>query len=54
MYVVEGYSHQEIAELLGISENTSRSQLARARHLLQQKLVHLKIADRHEVGIAGK
>ena len=54
MYVVEGYSHQEIAELMGISENTSRSQLARARQLLQQKLVHLKITDRHEVGIAGK
>lgn len=54
MYVVEGYSHQEIAEILGISENTSRSQLARARQLLQQKLVHLKITDRHEVGIVGK
>lgn len=54
MYVVEGYNHQEIAEILGISENTSRSQLARARQLLQQKLVHLKITDRHEVGILGK
>lgn len=54
MFVVEGYNHQEIAEILGISENTSRSQLARARQLLQQKLVHLKITDRHEVGIVGK
>lgn len=35
MYVVEGYSHKEIAEVLGISEVTSRSQLQRARTMLQ-------------------
>ena len=38
MYVVEGYSHKEIAEELGISEVTSRTQLSRARTLLQEKL----------------
>lgn len=38
MYVVEGYSHREIAEELGISETTSRSQLLRARTLLQSKI----------------
>lgn len=38
MYVVEGYSHKEIAEALGISENTSRSQLLRARAMLQEKI----------------
>ena len=38
MYVVEGYSHKEIAEELGISETTSRSQLQRARMLLQSKI----------------
>lgn len=38
MYVVEGYSHKEIGEALGISENTSRSQLLRARTLLQSKI----------------
>ena len=38
MYVVEGYSHKEIADELGISENTSRSQLQRARVLLQSKI----------------
>jgi RNA polymerase sigma factor (sigma-70 family) len=38
MYVVEGYSHSEIAQQLGISETTSRSQLLRARALLQAKL----------------
>lgn len=38
MYVIEGYSHKEIAEALGISETTSRSQLQRARMLLQSKI----------------
>ena len=38
MYVLEGYSHKEIAEELGISETTSRSQLQRARSLLQSKI----------------
>jgi len=38
MYVLEGYSHKEIAECLGISEVTSRSQLQRARALLQTKI----------------
>lgn len=36
--VIEGYSHKEIAELLEVSESTSRSQLARARKMLQKKL----------------
>lgn len=38
MYAVEGYSHKEIAEILGISEVTSRSQFSRARALLQSKI----------------
>jgi len=38
MYVIEGYSHKEISEELGISEATSRSQLQRARTLLQSKI----------------
>ena len=38
MYVVDGYAHKEIAETLGISENTSRSQFFKARKLLQKKL----------------
>ena len=36
LYVVEGYSHKEIAEMLEISEGTSKSQLARARYLLME------------------
>lgn len=36
LYVVEGYSHKEVAEMLNISEGTSKSQLARARYLLME------------------
>jgi RNA polymerase sigma-70 factor (ECF subfamily) len=35
MYVVEGYTHRQIAENLGISEGTSKSQLSRAKIILQ-------------------
>jgi RNA polymerase sigma-70 factor (ECF subfamily) len=42
LYVIEGYSHQEIGELLGISENTSKSQLSRARMSLQHKIIQHK------------
>lgn len=38
LYVIEGYSHKEIGELLGISEGTSKSQLARAKSILQKKV----------------
>jgi RNA polymerase sigma factor (sigma-70 family) len=38
LYAIEGYNHPEIAELLDIAEGTSKSQYARARGLLQQKL----------------
>jgi RNA polymerase sigma-70 factor (ECF subfamily) len=38
LYVLEGFKHKEIAKLLGISENTSKSQLLRARNILQKKL----------------
>ena len=38
LFVVEGYSHAEIAAMLGISESTSRSQLVYAKALLKQKL----------------
>lgn len=36
LYVVEGYSHKEIADLLGVKEGTSKSQLARAKEMLAQ------------------
>lgn len=38
LHIIEGYSHLEIADLLGISESTSRSQLTRARKMLQKKI----------------
>lgn len=41
LYAIEGYTHKEIAEMLSISEGASKSQLSRARHWLQQRLVHL-------------
>ncbi|MDZ7934771.1 MAG: sigma-70 family RNA polymerase sigma factor [Emticicia sp.] len=42
LYAIEGYNHLEIAEMLGISEGTSKSQLSRARVMLQAKLVKLE------------
>lgn len=36
LYAIEGYSHSEIAEMMGITESTSKSQLHRARALLQK------------------
>lgn len=38
LYVIEGYSHKEISEMLKISEGTSKSQLARARYILQKQI----------------
>jgi RNA polymerase sigma-70 factor (ECF subfamily) len=40
--VIEGYSHKEIADMLEISENTSKSQLSRARAALQKMLKSIK------------
>ena len=41
MYVVEGYKHKEIAEILEIDINTSKSQLSRAKKYLQRELIAL-------------
>lgn len=38
LHAVEGYKHQEIAEMLDISESTSKSQLFKARKWLQERL----------------
>lgn len=46
LYAVDGYTHKEIADELGISEGTSKSQLARARKIIQENL--LKISTRYE------
>lgn len=42
MYAVEGYSHKEIGEMLGITETTSRSQFSRARAWLQARIKEIE------------
>jgi RNA polymerase sigma-70 factor (ECF subfamily) len=44
LYALEGYKHHEIADMLQISESTSKSQLFRARKMLQEKLRELEMA----------
>jgi len=41
LYAIEGYSHREISEMTGISEGTSKSNLSRARSILQKKIAEL-------------
>ena len=40
--VIEGYSHDEVALMLGIQASTSRSQLVKARRLLQEQIIQLE------------
>ena len=47
LYVVEGYKHKEIAQMLGISESTSKTQLLRARKNLQKKLYKIAL-EKHK------
>jgi RNA polymerase sigma factor (sigma-70 family) len=44
LYALEGYKHKEISDLLGITESTSKSNLSRARAILQEKLNQVEIA----------
>ena len=49
LYAIEGYKHREIAEILEIDINTSKSQYSRAKKILQEKLKKLaKIKIRNE------
>ena len=48
LYAVEGYKHREIAEILEIDENTSKSQYSRARRWLQERLLKLKAGENPE------
>jgi len=41
LYIFEQYTHKEIGEMLGISDNTSKSQLSKARRLLSQKIAEV-------------
>jgi RNA polymerase sigma-70 factor (ECF subfamily) len=46
LFAIEGYSHQEIADLLGITESTSKSQLNRARNTLKEKIASQNITKK--------
>ena len=41
LYAIEGYKHKEIAEMLGIDTNTSKSQYSRAKAVIRDKLEKL-------------
>ncbi len=53
LHAVEGYSHVEIGEMLGISDGTSRSQYARARALLISWIEEISLEQKNE-NYAGK
>ncbi len=42
LYVIEGYQHEEIADMLGIQPGTSRSQLVKARNMLKNKIMQMQ------------
>ena len=52
LYAIEGYSHAEIAEMLDISENTSRSQYSRAKVRLAEIMTEY-FKERDEYGQEG-
>lgn len=49
LYVTDGYSHKEIAEMLGITDGTSKSNLARARMILKEKIEALQKAGDYRI-----
>ncbi|HPE57565.1 MAG TPA: RNA polymerase sigma factor [Bacteroidales bacterium] len=49
LYVFEGYTHKEIAEILEISENTSKSQLSKARKYIRKELDAMNLFDKKHV-----
>ena len=49
LYVMENYNHKEISETLNINVNTSKSQLSRARKLLQKKLYEYCINKKEQI-----
>lgn len=50
LYAVEGYSHKEIADLMNISEGTSKSQYFRAKKLLQEQLMIIEERSKYGQG----
>jgi|TARA_R110002020_G_scaffold465756_1_gene687517 RNA polymerase sigma factor (sigma-70 family) len=49
LYVLDGYSHKEIAEMLAITTGTTKSNLARARQLLKEKIVAYKTGQKSQL-----
>lgn len=49
LYEIEGYSHKEIAEALGISEGTSKSQLSKAKSWLQRQLTKKETHEQRKI-----
>lgn len=47
LYLLEGYDHQEISEILNITENTSRTQLLRGKKVLKEQLKNKSYAARY-------
>lgn len=43
LYAIEGYSHKEIAEMMGVTESTSKSQYSRAKNAIREVLEKLNI-----------
>jgi RNA polymerase sigma-70 factor (ECF subfamily) len=54
LYGIEGYSHQEIGEMLNISVGTSKSNLSRARVILQEKVAELYKEKKQHVKLLVK
>ena len=50
LYAIEGYSHKEIGEMMGITVGTSKSNLSRARDILQQKVKQHFDTSEHFLG----
>jgi RNA polymerase sigma-70 factor (ECF subfamily) len=46
LYVIDGFNHKEIGELLGMSEGTSKWHLSTARKLLREKIERIELAER--------
>lgn len=49
LYVMEEFSHKEIARMLQCSENTSKSQLSKARAMLRKKIRNMSATEKHNV-----
>lgn len=43
LYVIEGFSHKEIGEMLGVGESTSRAQLTRARKMIKELMIKYNV-----------